>query len=120
MFFQVAECLTIIINNGLSEGTVLKQWKTATVILLYKKGNKSKQDNYRPISLLLQSYHHSTSATEAALAIGFTVHGISYQRTEHCRITLPLTFVVNHFVVSQGIMTHRIIYVHSSLNCVKR
>ena len=43
--------LTLIFNKSLEEGTVPTDWRLAQVIPLFKKGTRSKPDNYRPISL---------------------------------------------------------------------
>ena len=48
---EIAPILTDIYNTSLSEGTVPKDWKNAYVTPVYKKGPKSKPENYRPISL---------------------------------------------------------------------
>ena len=45
--------LTIIINASLRQGRVPDDWKSARVILLFKKGKTENLDNYRPISILL-------------------------------------------------------------------
>ena len=44
--------LTIIINASLRQGRVPDDWKSARVILLFKKGKTENLDNYRPISIL--------------------------------------------------------------------
>ena len=48
---EIAPILTDIFNTSLSEGTVPKDWNNAYVTPVYKKGPKSKPENYRPISL---------------------------------------------------------------------
>ena len=47
----VAVPLTIIYQKSFSEGTLPDDWKTATVIPIFKKGNKHEAGNYRPVSL---------------------------------------------------------------------
>ena len=44
--------LTHIINQSLSTGTFPNQLRTAKVLPIYKSGEKSNINNYRPISLL--------------------------------------------------------------------
>ena len=62
--------LSKIYNNSISKGEYPQQMKIARVIALYKKGEKYKPDNYRPISLLscfnkifekyyVNNYYHS-------------------------------------------------------------
>ena len=48
----VAKPLTKILNYSLQHGEVPKEWKTARVIPLFKKGKAGDMDNYRPISIL--------------------------------------------------------------------
>ena len=43
--------LTDIYNSSLPEGKVPDDWYNASVSLVYKKGAKTKAENYRPISL---------------------------------------------------------------------
>ena len=43
--------LTDIYNSSLHEGKVLDDWRNASVSPVYKKGAKTKAENYRPISL---------------------------------------------------------------------
>lgn len=44
--------ITKLINLSLSHGVVPKSWKEANVIPLYKKGDRSDINNYRPVSIL--------------------------------------------------------------------
>ena len=48
----VAKPLTQFINLSLQSGTVPKDWKTARVVPLLKKGKPEEMDNYRPIFIL--------------------------------------------------------------------
>ena len=48
----VAKPLTKILIFSLQHGEVPKEWKTARVIPLFKKGKAVDMDNYRPISIL--------------------------------------------------------------------
>ena len=43
--------LQIVFEKSLTEGKIPKIWKNANVIAIFKKGEKSKAENYRPISL---------------------------------------------------------------------
>ena len=48
----IVPSLTKLINLSLSSGKVPSSWKKANVIPIHKKDDKSKTNNYRPISLL--------------------------------------------------------------------
>lgn len=49
---HICSSLTHIINLSISTGVFPSEWKTAKVIPLFKSGNKTDMDNYRPISIL--------------------------------------------------------------------
>ena len=48
----IPEIFQKLINSSLMQGKVLDRFKLATVIPLYKRGNKRDRSNFRPISLL--------------------------------------------------------------------
>ena len=48
----IAEPLAYLFNRSLAEGIFPSIWKTAHVSPIYKKGERNKCNNYRPISLL--------------------------------------------------------------------
>lgn len=50
------EAVKILINKCLMEGRIPEPWKNAEIILLYKKGDHTNIENYRPISLLSHMY----------------------------------------------------------------
>ncbi|XP_060530472.1 uncharacterized protein LOC132704478 [Cylas formicarius] len=52
----VLDILKILYNKCLLECDVPADWKNALVVLLFKKGDKTKLSNYRPISLLSVMY----------------------------------------------------------------
>ena len=49
---NVAPCVFHLFRLGLKSGKLPTQWKQATMIWIYKKGDRSLPSNYRPISLL--------------------------------------------------------------------
>jgi len=48
---QLAEPLTVLFNLSLSTGNIPQDWRDADVVPLFKKGSRSKCENYRPVSL---------------------------------------------------------------------
>ena len=48
---ELSQPLTQLFNQSLNEGVVPDSWKTANVVPIFKKGDKSLASNYRPISL---------------------------------------------------------------------
>ena len=48
---ELCQPLSIIYNKSLDERTVPRDWRTAHIIPIFKKGSRSKAGNYRPISL---------------------------------------------------------------------
>jgi hypothetical protein len=48
---SIAKPLSIIYNKSLTEGKLPTDWKKANVTPIFKKGEKNKPNNYRPVSL---------------------------------------------------------------------
>ena len=57
---EIAPCLTLLYQALLNQGMVPDDWKKAFVVLVYKKGDRSLPENYRPISLTCVSYMQNT------------------------------------------------------------
>ena len=49
---QITPSLTRLFNKSLQVGVVPNEWKLANVVPVFKKGEKDRVENYRPISLL--------------------------------------------------------------------
>ena len=48
---EIAPMLTFIMQQSYDTGTLPDDWKNANVVALFKKGDRSKAENYRPVSL---------------------------------------------------------------------
>ena len=48
---QISIPLAAVFNLSTEEGVVPLEWKEANIIPLFKKGSRSKSENYRPVSL---------------------------------------------------------------------
>ena len=48
---EIAPALTVIFRKSLETGELPKDWKTANVTPIFKKGDKHSAQNYRPVSL---------------------------------------------------------------------
>ena len=51
MASPITPALTLIYQASLEQGQISDEWKTANVAPIFKKGDKSKPSNYRPVSL---------------------------------------------------------------------
>ena len=51
MAIEVVPILQLFFQASINQGILLTDWKTANVVSISKKGNKSKAENYRPVSL---------------------------------------------------------------------
>jgi hypothetical protein len=47
----LAKPLTILFNESIKNNVIPKDWKRANISAIFKKGDKSKTENYRPVSL---------------------------------------------------------------------
>ena len=47
----IADPIATLFNRSMNEGKLPGQWKEANVTPLFKKGDKTKTNNYRPVSL---------------------------------------------------------------------
>ena len=51
MATEISALLTLINQPSVEQGQIPKEWKTANISTVFKKGDKSKASNYRPVSL---------------------------------------------------------------------
>ena len=50
---EIAPILTLIFQCSIQQGTLLDEWKTANIIGIFKKVDRTSTDNYHPVSLIL-------------------------------------------------------------------
>ena len=62
--------LCIIFNNSLSSGVVPDDWRVANITSVFKKGNRSLAENYRPISLICVTYKIFATVVLRRLQLG--------------------------------------------------
>lgn len=72
------ETIGVLLNKCLMEGKIPEAWRNAEVVLIYKKGDYTNIENYRPISLLSHLYKLFTRIINNRL----TKKLDSYQPTE--------------------------------------
>ena len=48
---EIAPALTLLFQASIDQQTIPKDWKTALITPIFKKGDRSKASNYRPVSL---------------------------------------------------------------------
>ncbi len=48
---SLAQQLEILFNKSIETGVVPRDWRTATVTPIFKKGTKGSSGNYRPVSI---------------------------------------------------------------------
>ena len=48
---ELADIFVLLFQASLDQGKVPEDWKNANIVPLFKKGDKSKAENYRPVSL---------------------------------------------------------------------
>ena len=49
--FEIAPMFQVLFRASLNQASISAEWKTANVVPIYKKGEKNKAENYRPVSL---------------------------------------------------------------------
>ena len=98
---ELVDVYQILFQASLDQGIVPNDWKEANVVPLFKKGDKSKAENYRPISLtsisckLLEHVVHSNiiNFLEKFEVLDDAQHG--FQKSRSC--ISQLTITINDF-----------------------
>ena len=63
---ELAPIYTLLFQASLDQGIIPDEWKSANVVPIYKKGDRSKPENYRPVSLTsitCKTLEHIVSST---------------------------------------------------------
>jgi len=95
---EVSESITYIINLTISTSTIPSEWKTAKVTPVYKSGDKSDPNNYRPISVLPLISKVTERAIQSQLVAFLIKHNLlsinqSGFRKKHSTETVAVYFV---------------------------
>ena len=117
---SITPALTLVFQASFDQGQVPEDWKRANVTPLFKKGDKSKAANYRPVSLtstcckimehivhshlmnflesnnILSDYQHGfrkKRSCETQLLV--TVHDLAAGLDRHHSATMPLGYALN-------------------------
>ena len=67
MAAEVAPILHLFFQASINQGILPTDWKTANVVPIFKKGDKSKAENYRPVSLTSVVCKRWNTSSAAAL-----------------------------------------------------
>ena len=100
---EIAEPLTKIFNESISEGVVPQDWKIANVTPMFKKGTKLDSGNYRPVSLtshigkLLESLIRDAMINHLShnRLINKSQHGLRHKKSCLTNLLEYLEYVVN-------------------------
>ena len=101
--YELVDVYQILFQASLDQGIVPSDWKEANVVPLFKKGDRNKAENYRPISLtslsckLLEHVVHSNIMTflEEFGVLDDAQHGFRKKRS----CISQLTIVIDDFAV---------------------
>jgi hypothetical protein len=64
---QLAPDLTYIYQKSITAGEVPEDWKMAHVVPIFKKGDKSKSSNYRPVNKLFTILQEASNPAEGVV-----------------------------------------------------
>ena len=98
---EIADVYTLLFQASLDQGTLPSDWKRANIVPVYKKGDRGRVENYRPISLtsvsskILEHIIHSSIMDHLELhsLLNDNQHGFRQRRS--CETQLIIT--VNDF-----------------------
>ena len=100
---HIATPLTYIINLGLRTGVMPTHWKQARVCPIYKSGDRSECNNYRPISVLCGVSKIVVRPVHDALYTYLTEHNhgghhsvLAFPSIFHCRFISQVSLLAGH------------------------
>ena len=101
---ELSPILEVLFQKSLEEGSLPSQWKSAYVSPIFKKGEKSNPENYRPISLTCVLCKVLEHVVSSSIVKHFTNHNILYDlqhgfREKRSCVT-QLVMLVNDLVTS--------------------
>ena len=93
---ELAEVYQILFQASLNQGLVPDDWKEADVVPLYKKGDKTKAENYRPISLTSLSCKLLEHVVHSNIINFLEKHNVLDDAQHGFRKKTQLHFPINH------------------------
>ncbi|KAK3098073.1 hypothetical protein FSP39_015909 [Pinctada imbricata] len=94
---EVTPILTLIFSASLHQGRIPDEWKEATVTPLFKKGDRGKAANYRPVSLtsitckIMEHILHSTIITHLEDFNILSEYQHGFRKKRSCESQLVIT-----------------------------
>ena len=94
---EIAPMLQLFFQASLDQGQLPKEWKTANVVPIFKKGEKSKAENYLPVSLTSVTCKMLEHIVCSSIMRHLDVHKIlhdaqhSFRKQRSCKSQLILT-----------------------------
>ena len=95
---EISHILTTIYNASIKQGKIPNQWKEALITPLFKKGDREKASNYRPVSLtsicckIMEHILHSNiiSHLQANNILSENQHGFRKHRSCESQLSITL------------------------------
>ena len=94
---EISPILTHIFNQSLQSGVLPNDWKEALIVPVFKKGDKTKAENYRPISLTSIACKTLEHIVVSSIMSHLDTHSIlshcqhGFRRNRSCETQLLLT-----------------------------
>ena len=106
---EMADIYSILFQVSLDQGVVPADWKNANVVPLFKKGDRSLPENYRPISLtslsckVLEHVVFSNFMAQFEHVLDNTQHGFRKKRSTISQLIITVNDFANSLKLKQQI-----------------